>query len=50
MLGSIDFENVRSRLAAGEGGYEIVHASPGLGVRRRRLRETRTKSAARPGG
>ena len=27
---SIDFDLVRRRLAAGEGGYEIVHASPGL--------------------
>jgi mannose-6-phosphate isomerase-like protein (cupin superfamily) len=27
---SIDFEDVRRRLAAGEGGYEIVHTSPGL--------------------
>ena len=30
MPGSIDFENVQRRLAAGEGGYEIVHTSPGL--------------------
>jgi mannose-6-phosphate isomerase-like protein (cupin superfamily) len=30
MPGSIDFESVRHRLAAGEGGYEIVHTSPGL--------------------
>ncbi|MDX6439178.1 MAG: hypothetical protein QOF45_1761 [Gaiellaceae bacterium] len=30
MPASLDFENVRRRLAAGEGGYEIVHASPGL--------------------
>ena len=30
MSGSIDFESVRRRLAAGEGGYEIVHTSPGL--------------------
>jgi hypothetical protein len=26
----IDFEPVRRRLAAGAGGYEIVHTSPGL--------------------
>ncbi|MEX2023947.1 MAG: cupin domain-containing protein [Thermoleophilaceae bacterium] len=25
---SIDFEQVRRRLAEGEGGYEVVHASP----------------------
>ena len=30
MPSSIDFESVRRRLAAGEGGYEIVHTSPGL--------------------
>ena len=30
MIHSIDFEHVRRRLAAGEGGYEIVHTSPGL--------------------
>jgi len=30
MAHSIDFEHVRHRLAAGEGGYEIVHASPGV--------------------
>ena len=30
MAHSIDFENVRHRLAAGEGGYEAVHTSPGL--------------------
>ena len=30
MLSSIDFDSVRRRLAAGEGGYEIVHTSPGL--------------------
>ena len=30
MPGSIDFENVQRRLTAGEGGYEIVHTSPGL--------------------
>lgn len=30
MLGSINFESVRRRLAAGEGGYEVVHPSPGL--------------------
>ena len=31
---SIDFEDVRLRLAEGEGGYEVVHSSPGreLGV------------------
>jgi mannose-6-phosphate isomerase-like protein (cupin superfamily) len=27
-----DIEAVKSRLAAGTGGYEIVHASPGLEV------------------
>ena len=26
----IDFEQVRRRLADGEGGYEVVHTSPGL--------------------
>ena len=30
MAHSIDFEHVRRRLAAGTGGYEIVHDSPGL--------------------
>lgn len=30
MAQSIDFGQVRRRLAAGEGGYEIVHTSPGL--------------------
>ena len=30
MPSSIDFESVRRRLAAGEGGYEIIHTSPGL--------------------
>ncbi len=30
MPGSIEFQNVQRRLAAGEGGYEIVHTSPGL--------------------
>jgi mannose-6-phosphate isomerase-like protein (cupin superfamily) len=30
MPSSIDFESVRRRLAAGQGGYEIVHTSPGL--------------------
>lgn len=30
MAQSIDFDQVRRRLAAGEGGYEIVHTSPGL--------------------
>ena len=30
MPGAIDFEQVRRRLGAGEGGYEIVHTSPGL--------------------
>ncbi|MGZ8794054.1 MAG: cupin domain-containing protein [Gaiellaceae bacterium] len=30
MAHSIDFELVRRRLAEGEGGYEVVHASPGL--------------------
>jgi mannose-6-phosphate isomerase-like protein (cupin superfamily) len=30
MPSSIDFEQVRRRLAEGEGGYEIVHTSPGL--------------------
>jgi mannose-6-phosphate isomerase-like protein (cupin superfamily) len=32
MADSIDFDQVRRRLAAGEGGYEIVHTSPGLEV------------------
>ena len=27
---SMDFESVRRRLAEGEGGYEIVHKSPGI--------------------
>ena len=30
MPASIDFEPVRRRLAEGQGGYEIVHKSPGL--------------------
>src|SRR5687767_12481666 len=30
MARSIDFEQVRRRLADGEGGYEVVHTSPGL--------------------
>ena len=30
MPSSIDFESVRRRLEAGEGGYEIIHTSPGL--------------------
>jgi len=30
MPSSIDFEQVRRRLAEGEGGYEVVHTSPGL--------------------
>ncbi len=30
MPSSIDFDQVRRRLAAGEGGYEVVHTSPGL--------------------
>ena len=30
MPSSIDLESVRRRLADGEGGYEIVHTSPGL--------------------
>ena len=30
MAHSIDFDQIRRRLAAGEGGYEIVHTSPGL--------------------
>jgi len=29
---SFDFESVRQRLAAGNGGYEIVHTSPGLEI------------------
>jgi hypothetical protein len=29
---AFDIEDVRQRLAAGDGGYEIVHASPGLEV------------------
>jgi mannose-6-phosphate isomerase-like protein (cupin superfamily) len=30
MASSIDIERVRGRLADGDGGYEIVHESPGL--------------------
>ena len=30
MARSIDFEQVRRRLVDGEGGYEVVHTSPGL--------------------
>ena len=30
MAHSIDFDSVRRRLAAGTGGYEIIHDSPGL--------------------
>lgn len=30
MAHNIDFERVRRRLADGEGGYEVVHSSPGL--------------------
>src|SRR5688500_3202038 len=30
MAHSIDFEQVRRRLADGEGGYEVVHSSAGL--------------------
>ena len=30
MAQSIDFDLVRQRLAAGEGGYEVVHTSPGV--------------------
>lgn len=30
MPSSIDFEQVRRRLAKGAGGYEIIHTSPGL--------------------
>ena len=30
MPSSVDFEHVRRRLAEGDGGYEIVHTSPGL--------------------
>ena len=30
MAQSIDFDLIRRRLAAGEGGYEAVHTSPGL--------------------
>jgi mannose-6-phosphate isomerase-like protein (cupin superfamily) len=29
---SFDFETVRRRLAEGNGGYEIVHMSPGLEI------------------
>src|SRR5687768_18439011 len=32
MAHSVDFEQVRRRLADGEGGYEVVHTSPGLEV------------------
>jgi mannose-6-phosphate isomerase-like protein (cupin superfamily) len=31
-LHAFEIEQVRSRLEAGNGGYEIVHASPGLEV------------------
>ena len=30
MAHSIDFDRIRRRLAAGTGGYEIIHDSPGL--------------------
>jgi mannose-6-phosphate isomerase-like protein (cupin superfamily) len=30
MTSCIDFEQVRRRLAEGEGGYEVVHRSPGI--------------------
>ena len=30
MPARIDFDQVRRRLAAGEGGYQAVHTSPGL--------------------
>ena len=30
MPARIDFDQVRRRLAAGEGGYQTVHTSPGL--------------------
>ena len=30
MSQSIDFEQVRRRLTEGQGGYEVVHTSPGL--------------------
>jgi len=30
MAHSIDFDLVRRRLAAGEGGYEAIHTSPGI--------------------
>ena len=30
MAGRIEIEHVRRRLADGDGGYEIVHESPGL--------------------
>jgi mannose-6-phosphate isomerase-like protein (cupin superfamily) len=30
MASSIDIEHVRRRLSEGDGGYEIVHESPGL--------------------
>ena len=30
MARRIDFEQVRRRLIDGEGGYEVVHTSPGL--------------------
>ena len=29
---AFDIEGVKQRLAAGQGGYEVVHASPGLEV------------------
>ena len=31
-MSAIEVETVRRRLAAGNGGYEIVHSSPGLEV------------------
>ena len=31
-LAAFEIEQVRARLEAGEGGYEVVHASPGLEI------------------
>jgi len=32
LVRSLDVEGVRQRLAAGNGGYEVVHRSPGLEI------------------
>jgi mannose-6-phosphate isomerase-like protein (cupin superfamily) len=31
-MGPIDVEGVRQRLSTGDGGYEVVHTSPGLEI------------------